>query len=315
MTNEGQFSVIIIPDTQDLAEEHADIYNKMSNWIVENRSPLNLQCVLHLGDVVNDINSENEVRHAKEALEKIDEANIPMLIAIGNHDYDNLLADNRNAALFNEHFGLHRFENKGWAIGMFEENKVENMYMTMTINQRKFLFVTLEFGPRDEVIEWFDKIVSQHEDHNVILITHSYMFINGKRTSIHDHLHPKTYVGTADGNTGDELWEKSIKHHHNMKAIFSGHHVPGNISYRVDLGEKGNPIFQSFQNWQMEPLGGEGRIRVFTINPNENTISLNVYNPLQEKFEKELGYNIQLEMNPKYYKKSLQFVHNDTMGR
>ena len=45
----------------------------------------------------------------------------------------------------------------------------------------KFLIVSLECKPRDEVLNWANEVVAKHPEHRVITHTHAYMKANGRR--------------------------------------------------------------------------------------------------------------------------------------
>jgi predicted phosphodiesterase len=289
------FSIVIIPDTQILSMNHPAIFKQMTQWIVDHARSINLKMVLHLGDVVNNgAASEIQFHNAKAALDLIDNANIPLLIAPGNHDYDNMLAADRSLDMFNHYFGMNRVWNKSWFGGVFEEDKIENGYAKLDIDGRKFIFLALEFGPRDEVLAWVDDILQKHDDHDAIIITHSYMHMYGERTKSGDCFNPKKYPGAAGANDGEDMWMKSFVKHKNIASIYSGHQIPDNVSYRVDRGLHGNPVFQSFQNWQCTENGGEGRIRILNYNLNENKVNLQVFNPLSGLYETNEGYQVSI---------------------
>ncbi|MDF2713760.1 MAG: metallophosphoesterase [Paenibacillus sp.] len=295
---ENDFAIVIIPDTQILAMHHPLIYNTMAQWIVDHAAELNLQMILHLGDVVNNgANSEAQFQAAAEALETIYDAGLPMLVAAGNHDYDNMLAADRSLTMFNRYFGVHRYRDRSWFGGTFEEEMTENCYAKLEIGGIQFLFLSLEFGPRDEVLAWADGMMEAHPDHRVIVMTHSFMHTHGERTKPGDKHNPKNYRGAIGANDGEDVWHKSFKHHSNLIAVFSGHQIPENVSYRMDLGERGNPVFQSFQNWQSGKNGGEGRIRILKFRPSANEMTLLVFNPYTGVYEKNDGYEISVPLN------------------
>lgn len=144
---------------------------------------------------------------ASNALEVIDHADIPLLIAPGNHDYDIPIVssvkkveerEKRSLQMFNAYFGVKRFLHKPWFGGVYEQGKAENMYAYLD----DYLIVILEFGPRDEVLEWANKIMGENDHKKVIVITHCYLYIDGKRTSKGDDADPKKYVATKDDNNG-----------------------------------------------------------------------------------------------------------------
>src|SRR5690606_34163477 len=148
--NNNVFSMIIIPDTQELSTYYPDKLKEMTTWIVDNAEDLNLKKILHVGDVVNNgATREEQYLNHQEAYSLIDVANIPNLIAIGNHDYDNLLHENRDSAMFNKYCGIHKYESKDWFGDSYEHNKAENMYTKLSINGIKFLFLSLEYGTGD----------------------------------------------------------------------------------------------------------------------------------------------------------------------
>lgn len=289
MTQE-RFSIIVVPDTQNVITSQPEMLINTCEWIVDQAEPLNIKMVLHVGDVVNDGAETDwhwDNHHA--AFDRIDEANIPMMIAIGNHDYDNLLEVDRSSSAFNTHCGMQRYQNKQWFGNVFENNKTENMYATLMISGEPYIFMSLEFAPRDEVIEWANDILRKHHDHKAMIVTHSFLYINGERTQPGANHHPHSYKGTMDGNDGEALWEKCISLHENVMAVYSGHHVGGNVSHRYDLGRANNTVLQSFQNWQQTENGGAGRIRVITYET-DGTVQHAVFNPQTNKYETEPGY-------------------------
>lgn len=298
--NEKDFSIIIIPDTQVLTWKDPAILYNTTKWIKDNAEQLNLQMVLHVGDVVDSgARDEEQFKVAEKALNEIYDADIPMLLAVGNHDYDNLLSEDRSLTMFNQYFGPHIYENRPWFGGTFEEGQIENSYATLDIAGRKFLFLSLEFGARDEVLAWADEIMTKYHDHSVMITTHCYMYMYGERTKVGDNHNPKDYPGATGANDGEDLWQKSFKKHPNLLAVFSGHQITENVSYRTDLGDHGNLVFQSFQNWQTAENCGEGRIRILNISPSKNEMTLSVFNTHRQEYENTDGFQVVVPFNIK----------------
>lgn len=50
---EGDFSVVLLPDTQNYSESFPESYTAQTEWIVKNRDKENIRFVIHLGDIVN----------------------------------------------------------------------------------------------------------------------------------------------------------------------------------------------------------------------------------------------------------------------
>src|SRR5690606_5713329 len=69
-----------------------------------------------------------------------------------------------------------------------------------------FLFLVLEFAPRDETIEWAKNITNdkKYKDHRVILLTHSYL------NAENEHIVKENYP-IENGNYGRAVFEKLVK--------------------------------------------------------------------------------------------------------
>lgn len=70
---------------------------------------------------------------------------------------------------------------------------------------RKFLFMTLEFAPRDTIVQWAKDVVDdkKYKEHTVALLTHSYL--NSKNERIKNENYP-----IKDGNYGEAVWQKLV---------------------------------------------------------------------------------------------------------
>jgi len=287
---EKPFSFVIIPDTQDVCTKYPERYLHMMHQIISHSTEWNIKKILHLGDLVNWGEDLSQWQNHEPVINLLENSEIPYLIAIGNHDYGKSTLPQRNSTAFNNF--TNRYVNKSYVVSIYEKNKTENMCTRLEIDGYKFIFLALEFGPSDEVLAWANQILTQYEDHLALVITHSYLYTTGERTKPGDRHNPKNYREFTNTNDGEDIWHKCIKKHKNIIAVFSGHHIPENIAYRFDQGEKGNIIFQSFQNWQCAPYGGDGRFRLMTFDINNRCITLKTYNPNTDEFETLPGYEL-----------------------
>jgi len=159
-TPEDDFTVVTLPDTQNYSTSYAATFAAQTQWIADNVNALNIQMVLHEGDVVNDGDSDAEWANAAAALATLDSNDIPNLISIGNHDYDDQ-ATTRGDTFFNNNIDYSSwYANKDWFDGgAYEVGKSNNVYTKVQIGDLKYLFMTLEFGPRQSVIDWANGII------------------------------------------------------------------------------------------------------------------------------------------------------------
>ena len=138
----------------------------------------------------------------------------------------------------------------------------------------RFLIISLECKPRDEVLKWANQVVAKHSDHRVIVLTHAYMKADKSRN---------TGGMKAKGNTGEQTWLKFVKKHKNIFLVLCGHH--SGEAVRTDAGNHGNPVHQILCDYQHLHNGGESWLRYMVFKPGENKISIHTYNPVLDKFK------------------------------
>ena len=138
----------------------------------------------------------------------------------------------------------------------------------------KFLIISLECKPRDEVLEWANQVVSEHPDHRVLVLTHAYLKPNKSRD---------TSGGVkAKGNTGEQTWQKFVSKHKNIFMVLCGHH--SGEAVRTSTGDHGNGVHQVLCDYQNMNNGGESWLRYMTFKPENDTISVHTYNPALDQY-------------------------------
>ena len=269
------FTLILFPDTQNESQYFPNVLDSETVWVANNRSALNIQAVLGLGDIVNDGASTAQQQNADAAIKTLDHAGIPYFLAIGNHDYDgaNTGASARKATGFNQWFGPARYAGKSYYKGNFPSGSNENFYGVLTINDKQYLILVLEYIPRTSSVNWAASIVQANPDKEVIVVTHSFTFVDGTRVDQCD-----TQDLNRD-NDGDESWNAFESRYPNIIMVVSGHLTATQAARRADLGVNGNLVNEMFSNYQTLANGGDGWLRILTFHPNSNTISVKTYSP------------------------------------
>ena len=269
------FTFILFPDTQNEAQYFPQVMASQTKWVANNRTNLNIQAVLGLGDIVNDGASTAQQQNADAAIKVLDNAGVPYLLSIGNHDYDgaNTGASARNATGFNRWWGPGRYAGKSYYKGHYPSGSNENFYGTFTINGKPYLILVLEYIPRTASLNWAASVVQANPDKEVIVVTHSFTFVDGTRVDQCD-----TNDLNRD-NDGDETWAAFASRYANIIMVVNGHLTAALGARRADLGVNGNLVNEMFSNYQTQANGGNGWLRIVTFHPNSNTISVKTYSP------------------------------------
>jgi flagellar basal body-associated protein FliL len=121
-----------------------------------------------------------------------------------------------------------------------------NTYQTIRLGNVDFLILCLDYCPSDEVLNWANKIVKNHPNHNVIISTHSYLSDKGTPLS-----------EKVTGNDGAGMWNKLISKHKNIVLTLSGHITWDEIVIAQAQGSKGNTVTQIL----VDPQGTDGTLK------------------------------------------------------
>ena len=303
---EKPWSMVIIPDTQYYVrnEEYAPLFTEITQWIVDNKKELNIQLVIHVGDIV-DANDPVQWAHAKESLQLLD-GKLPYILSVGNHDLGKNSSD--RSTMLNDYFKVSDNPlNKKIFGGFYKEGELENAWYHFKYGGREYVIFSLEFGPRKEVVDWAHTVAAEQSDKPFILVTHEFIdhestLFNYGGMALHttpeSKNSPYSYGISKPGpvHCGQELWDVFVSKYSNFEFVFNGHYKafrrtgpnPGDTeavwdalatSYRKDVYDDGRTVHQMLFNAQWAPMGGEGWIRILEFLPDGKTVRVKTFSP------------------------------------
>ncbi len=299
----NSFSMVVLPDPQSYNkfDVNQPLFELMTAWVANNIERLNLKTVLCTGDLVeqNGIcipespngnqTSKEQWQAASRTFQRLDHK-IPYIVCTGNHDYGYKSAENRMTDL---HKYFYPERNSCWektlvAVANNAEGipTLENAaYEFNTETWGKLLVLSLEFAPRDEVLEWALAMTrnDKYKDHKVIVLTHSYIDKYGKRME-------KEGYKVTPANYGQAIWEKLIYPSKNIIMTVNGHIASiepfeKNVSFSTDKNSAGRTVAQMMFNAQTADgswhgNGGDGWLRILEFLPDGKTIKVRTFSPL-----------------------------------
>jgi hypothetical protein len=276
----SEFTIVVLPDTQYYSQNNPAIFNRQTQWIADNAASLNIQLVLHEGDLVNKASSTTQWANADNAMKVLDSAGVPYIAVIGNRDYSGNSPSGRTAkaTAFNTYFGPSRYAGKPYSLTSYSPGSNENFYSTFTLGGQQFLVLALEFYPRQAVLDWANAVVAANPDKEVVLLTHSYTYGDNTRVGRCDADGKEKYNLVSD-NDGDQVWDKLVRRHANFSLVLSGHITWKSTGRRADVGDNGNLVNQVFADYQAQTNGGNGYLRIMTFHPSINSIDVKTYSP------------------------------------
>lgn len=285
-------TIVLLPDTQTYAEKYPHILNSQADWIVKNSKSIDF--VLQQGDLTQN-NNDQEWEIVQSAFNKLNHQ-VPYVLAVGNHDMGSTagkFADSRNTTLYNTWFPYETMAGLPGFGGAFEPGKSDNAYYLLDAGKQKWMVLTLEFGPRESVLKWAGKIADQYPDRVIIVNTHAYLYSDSTRQTGKDYWRPQAYGIGRDSaenavNDGEQIWEKLIKNHANIRFVFSGHVLNTGVGSLVSVNDAGFPVYQFLANFQEGVKGsingGNGFLRILKVDLKKNTISVKTYSPFTDEY-------------------------------
>lgn len=306
------FTFVIIPDTHHGIKCTAEQLEFLCDWIIDHPQNLNIQMVGHLGDVGDErgeMGLTDSLTSASKFLKRIVNADIPISVAMGNHDnlegFDERYPDGKRirqpAKVFNSTFGRKFYKGATWFGGTYEDevdNPVispagtANHYITFNTPAGSFLVLTLEYYPRVGILDWANDVVQRYPEHHVIVLTHAYLNLDGT-------LFTNTF---RSGRRADEksinakdMWKEYFSRWKNLRFIMNGHYITDDgphQAYLPQVGVHGNTVhshYVNYQNWaykdgQLKRMRGwhnkqSAVVRLVTIYPRENLVLMSNYLP------------------------------------
>lgn len=302
LSDPDSWTLIMMPDPQSYVKfgGNQGILELMTGWVSENIDNLNIQMVLCTGDLVeqnellvpDNVNGNQPSRSqwmaVSRAFERLD-GKVPYILAAGNHDFGYKNIEHRRSG-YNDHFPAHRNLSNKKILREAGKNlegipTLENAaFEFISPHNRKFLFMNLEFAPRDTVIHWAKNVVQKeaYKNHTVGILTHSYL--NAKN----EHIEKENYPIT-DGNYGKAIWEKLVQPSKNIQLVFSGHiggadNFRQHVGFRTDKNSAGQKVNQMTFNAQAmgggwHGNGGDGWLRILEFLPDGKTVKVSTFSP------------------------------------
>lgn len=296
LEQEGGWTMVVIPDPQGYTStRNFPLMKMMMNWIVEYQEKLNIMNAICVGDLVNNNPKDEQWDFCSRAFAILD-GKVVYVPCTGNHDYGTMAAsgDNRETKL-NHHFPPTR--NSKWegvlvemGENAFGEKNLENaVFVQKAPNGQKIVIICLQFAPTDKNLDWAKAFAAREEyqDAFVIVVTHLYM-LPGARGNKYDVA--RNYVTLkADGNHGEDIWNKLIAPSPNIRMVLCGHHSgkdnPADCTgFRIDKNNAGRDVYQMVYDTQalgggFGGNGGDGWLRLLEFSADMKNVKVKTFSP------------------------------------
>jgi len=296
-----EFSIIGLPDTQYYSQSFPEVFDAQTQWIVDNRDLRNIEFVSHFGDIVQSGSNSNVVEwnRADASLGLLEDPftterpdGIAYGLAPGNHDQSPIgsprSGGNEGATtnLYTQHFGLHRFDGRVYYGGRYDfgdpltyPDNNDNNYQLFSAGGMDFIALHLEYDAADSarrqaVLDWADSVLMSHSDRRALITSHFVV----------------TWFA-AFSDQGAAMYDQ-FKDNPNVFLMMGGHQNGANRRVDTFLGHSIHSYLADYQN---EPNGGDGWLRIMTFDPDRDEIRIETYSPWLDSFLTDAQNRFSLE--------------------
>jgi uncharacterized repeat protein (TIGR02543 family) len=272
------FTIAVLPDTQYYSEGHPSIFEQQTQWIADHAEADNIVFVAHLGDLVEAWSSTAQWRTAHDAMAIVRAAGIPYSVVPGNHDIGYV---NHDVSSFDASFPYTDFTGFSWYGGHHPTTSNASSYELFSAMGQRFLVLNLVCDPAllADATDWANAVLSSYPDRKVIVVTHGYVDTSGAFVS-------------GSSVAGAAVWDDVVKLHSNVVAVLCGH-VSGEYE-GTSTGVAGNTVYNLLTDYQDEPDGGDGWLRLYEFYPLEDKVRAVTYSPYLDQYQTDVDSRFEL---------------------
>lgn len=255
------------------------------DFLLKQRDSLNLQYVMHTGDIVDDYvatdraagndDPEYEWKNADAQYKRFDEAGLPYGVLAGNHDVGHAADDYSN---FSTYFGESRYRGNPWYGGSYKDNR--GHYDLITVGGVDFLMLYMGWpavnnaASNDEDIAWMNAVIQRYPERKVWIDLHEYMLTTG-----------------GLGPIPQRIFDEVVKANPNVFAVSSGHyHDAYTRTDAIDDNGDGQPdrtVYSMLFDYQGLQEGGLGYLRLLHFDNKDGRMIVRTYSPSLDMFDSQ----------------------------
>lgn len=253
-------------DTQIYSETYPEIYRSMTKWLADSKETWNIKLVIHTGDITNN-NTSREWTNAVNAMHTLDGV-LPYTVLPGNHDVITSSSDCDYGNIL-KYFGKGA-QSSDDPTKLWYQNG-ESSACLLEAGTAKHLILSLGWGATADTFTWADGLLKEYADRTAIITTHDYL-----------------KADTSLSKNGKEIFNTLVKPNSNVQLVLCGHkHTADKVITEIDDnndGKSDRTVYQLIADYQEQPKGGNGFLRLLTFDEAAKTITVRTYSPYLDQY-------------------------------
>ena len=281
-----RFSLIGLPDTQNYSSSYPQIYTAQTNWVVDNRTPLDIRYVSHYGDITNNADQVRQWQNADASMRVLDDAGVIYGVCPGNHDVtpsggagSAYIPEN-----YRQYFGPQRFDGRPWYGGASPSGMSNCTYFSA--GGIEFLQIHLDVDTPIAELAWAQGVLDANKDRPAMITTHRYLqeaeAYTGGVPAVPNGRYPNIWYAAEgfynpNGIQSEDFYQWFLRKNTNIFMVTCGHFHGEWRQQSPNVA--GKPIQEVLADYQDDPNGGNGWLRIMRFDAAANTIDVDTYSP------------------------------------
>ena len=291
LAGDGEFTVIGIPDTQNYSDQYPAIFANQTSWVVSSMDAFDIRFVTHFGDLVQHADIEEEWINADDAMVLLDAAGVPQGVTSGNHDItaNGLSGEPYIPQNYLAFFGPDRYVGEPY----FRSASPTGMssWQIFEGDDREFISLSVECETPPSELAWAQGVLDRHRDKAVMFTTHRYLqdaedytagvpiVSSGRYPDIWYLVEPPRQ---PEGIQAEELFQWFVRRNPNIFLVNCGHF---HEEYRqTSTNVAGLPVHEVLADYQDDPNGGDGWLRIMRFDVPAGRIDFESYSPYLDQY-------------------------------
>ncbi|MEI8289309.1 MAG: metallophosphoesterase [Verrucomicrobiota bacterium] len=267
----ADFMIVALPDTQFYSRKYPQIFQAQTDWIIANRTRLNIVYVAQFGDIVDAGDKLPEQwLAATNALYRLESPaltglpdGIPYGVVPGNHDHMG------GTKSYNTYFGPEHFAGHKYYGGHYGTDN-QNHYDRFSAGGMDFAVVYIDFNFAKPEMNypaldaWSQSVLKANASRRAIVVSHDLLAVS------------------SDWDPRGQAIYNNLRSCTNLFLMLSGHNH--GEARRTDVFD-GHTIHTCLSDFQSYTNGGNGFLRLYQFSPAQNVIRVKTYSPWVNRYQ------------------------------
>jgi hypothetical protein len=248
------FSFVWMSDTQYYSAQYPSVYDNMTQWIANNKDEMNIEYVIHTGDIINTAADDSQWQHANHSMRILDDANMHYGVLAGNHEGQD------NFVNYYKYFGAQRFQDED----CYHDGGGGNHYDLITSHGVGFVIVYLSYGINSSERAWASNVFQTYSGRIGILAVHEYISASG------------SYSGD-----GFALSSDVVAPNDNVLLVLCGHIRGGGLNVKT-AGSR--TYYEMLSDYQGLMNGGNGYQKILYFDAIHDEVHVRTYSTVLNQY-------------------------------